>query len=251
MKKRLIFISFLAMVGVIISTQMATADYTVETTGDGGTYKGYGPYQTGQGGEFTLVPNTGSTGLSWVLGNYSDKAKLVTPLGTAFQTFCLETGEYIYGNTVHSATLSNAAVKGGVGGVDDRDPVSIGTARLYYEFAQGSLEGYNYADSTARKVSAAALQQTIWWLEGEQASLDASNIFKIYILSKYNTEAAAKADNNGQIPVMALNLWADGHPGDPNFLRQDQLVVTPIPASIWLIGTGLLGLIGIRRRFTS
>jgi hypothetical protein len=253
MRKKLLFISFLAMIGVIVFTQMAVADYTVKTTGNGGTYSGYGPYQTGQGGEFTLDPNDD---LSWVLGNYDSKALLYG--GTAFQTFCLEENEYIYGNTVHSATLSNAAIKGGVGGVGSgtADPVSVGTARLYYEFAKGSLANYNYsattaAEVTARKASAAALQQTIWWLEGELSTLSDSNIFKIYILDKYVTAAAAMADNNGAYPVMALNLWALGHPGELNYLRQDQLVVTPIPGAIWLLGAGLVGLVGIRRRLTN
>jgi len=239
MGKRLIFISFLAMIGVIISIQMAAAAYTVTTPATG-----YGPYQADRGGEFTLAPNGD---LDWVLSNYSPKALLY---GTAFQTFCLETNESISINTTYSATLSNAAIYGGTGGdgFGTADPISIGTAHLYYEFAKGTLAlaGYNYSDTAARKASAAALQQTIWWLEGEQTDLDDSNIFKSYILGLYTTAAEAMEDNNGEYSVMALNLFKDGVP-----YAQSQLVVTPIPASIWLIGTGLVGLAVIRRRFTT
>lgn len=257
MGKRLIFISFLAMIGVIISIQMAAAAaYTVTTTGD----HGYGPYQAGSGGEFTLTPNTD---LYWVLSNYDSKALLYG--NTAFQTFCLEKSETIAGNTTYSATLSNAAIRGGVGGSGTADPISIGSARLYYEFAKGKFTGlgsmplYNYlatnaTEVAARKASANALQQTIWWLEGEITD-QPLNIFTSYILGAYTTEderiaavTAARADNSqfSLFPVMALNLSKEG-----DLYSQSQFVVTPIPASIWLIGTGLVGLAVIRRRFTT
>ena len=56
------------------------------------------------------------------------------------------------------------------------------------------------------------------------------------------------ADANGAFGVRALNLYEDGHAGDPLYLRQDMLVVVPIPAAAWLLGSGLLGLVVIRRR---
>ena len=40
---------------------------------------------------------------------------------------------------------------------------------------------------------------------------------------------------------------------DANFTNhvQDQIKTVPVPAAVWLLGSGLIGLIGIRRRFTS
>jgi hypothetical protein len=239
--KRLLFISFVAVVGLIISTQMASA-YTVTTTG------GYGPYQTGQGGEFSLTPDTALG--NKVLGNYS--ALALTFNSTAFQSFCLEWDEHIAKDTTYNAAISNAAIKGGVGGAfGGKDPISIGTADLYYQFAKGTLAGYNYIGSIDnRKKSADELQRTIWWLEGEVKSDGApapaaDNIFKKYIMDHYTTEGAAMVDNNGAFAVMALNLTKDGG------LAQDQLVVVPVPAAVWLLGSGLLGLVGIRRRMSS
>ena len=165
-KQNLTFITFLAMLGMIISAQMAAAEYTVKTTGNGG----YGPYQTGRGGEFSLLPNAE---LKSVLGTYDAKALYNGTAGTAFQTFCLEENEYIYSNTEHSATISNAAINGGVGGATDgEDPISVGTAYLYFQFAKGTLPNYNYeGTATNRKSSAGELQQAIWWLENEPSTV--------------------------------------------------------------------------------
>ena len=243
MKKRLILSSLFTMVGMVLFAQVAMA-YTVTTTG------GYGLYQTGQGGEFSLTPNSG-----WnVLNNYDAKAK--TYGGTAFQSFCIEGNEYMNANATYNATLNTAAVNGGISG-GNPDPISIGTAKLYYEFAKGILPGFSYgtgslsvAETAARKLSADLLQQAIWWLEGENSNLTdvtTSNMFQNYLLTTYSA-ANAKADNpiaqsNLYRGVMALNL-TDSNGG----LVQDPLVVVPIPGAIWLLGTGLVGLVGARRR---
>lgn len=239
MRTKSILMAVIASMLVIMFTQTAVA-YTITPTGGGG----YGPYQTGSGGEFTLLAGDG---LQWVLGNYGTNAKDVVQSGT-FQSFCLETGEYLYGNTVHSASLSNAAVYGGAGGaVNGKDPISVGTAWLYNAFAKGTLAGYDY--SAGRQASADALQKTIWWLEDEQSDPGSTNIFRNSVLAKYGTLTAAKADNNGQYAVMAANMWEKGYLGVQGHQRQDVLVAaTPIPAAAWLLGSGLIGLALIRRR---
>lgn len=247
MNKKSFFIFLIVVTLFVAFTQNALA-YTVATTGNGGTYSGYGPYQTGTGGEFTLQV---SSDLEWVLNNYSASTKNLGGTQKTFQTFCIEEAEYIYPNTVYSATISNGAVSGGVSGaISGIDPISIGTAWLYYSFAQGTLSGYDYTDS-GRASSAAALQSTIWWLEGEAADPTNTNIFRKAVIEKYGSNAMT--DNNGTIPVAVLNLWAEGHAGDLNYRRQDQLIVThtPVPAAIWLFGAGLLSLVGVRHRFTS
>ncbi|MGZ6193266.1 MAG: VPLPA-CTERM sorting domain-containing protein, partial [Syntrophales bacterium] len=242
MKKNKMFISFMAAVLLFAFTQMAMA-YTV-TTGPS-----YGPYQTGSGGEFTL---TTSADLAWVLNGYANSTKdQYAGHNPSFQTFCLEENEYINTNTTYNVTIDNGAIKGGLGG-GNPDPISKGTAYLYFQFAQGTLVVYNYGPLAAdRDPSAALLQQAIWVLEqeagnpgqGVNAFLD--SVVLGYAGATYADKlAAARADNNnGFYPVYALNLTFNGVDA------QSQLVVTPIPAAVWLLGTGLLGLVGIRRRF--
>jgi len=200
------------------------------------------------GGEFTLLPGDG---LSSMLLPYGADASNVVQNGT-IQSFCMEHGEYIYSNTTHSVTLSGGAILGGVGSYD---PLSIGAAWLYYQFAKGTLAGYNYlagtdAEIAARKDSAIALQNTLWWLEGEATDPGAGNLFRNAVLTAFGSAANAMADNNFNLyPVLVANLWENGHTGDMNFLRQDVLVLaTPIPGAFFLLGTGLIGLVGIRRR---
>ena len=64
--------------------------------------------------------------------------------------------------------LTMRAVLGGGGAVNGADPISIGTAYLYSEFAKGTLQDYAFAGTEAeREASAALLQNAIWYLEKE------------------------------------------------------------------------------------
>jgi len=152
-----------------------------------------------------------------------------------FQTFCIETSEYFYPGTTYDVSISQKAMYGSqpsAGG----DPISKGTAWLYSQFAAGTLVGldalnnavaYNYTYGTGRVDSAGALQQAIWWLEGENGGADPGNgnVFRNAVLSQFGDAATAKADANGAYNVRALNL------GDPGTV-QDQLVVVPEPTTM-------------------
>lgn len=206
------------------------------------TLSSWGPYQTGSGGEFAIAPDAS---LSWILNSYDTETKnqLVSQTQT-FQTFCLESLEHIYLNRTYNAVINNRALNGGVGSAGD--PISIGTAYLYSEFAKGTLENYAFGGTDdQRKASAALLQQAIWYLEGEAGG--AANYYYNLAVTKLGI-ADPKIDNNGSYNVAVLNLTGltliDG-----TYLRQDVLVATPIPAALWLLGSGLLGLVGLRRRF--
>ena len=56
------------------------------------------------------------------------------------------------------------------------------------------------------------------------------------------------AESTGSVGVM--NLYAEGHVGDPAYSRQDQLIVTaiPAPAAAMLVAVGMLAFVAIRRR---
>jgi hypothetical protein len=243
MNKKSFFI-FLIMAAIFASfTQNALADFYAATVGSS-----YGPYHAGNGGEFTLQANNA---LASVLAGYStEKDTIRTGTNVTFQTFCLERNEYIYSPGSYKAVLNNGSMAGGVGGaIHEIDPISKGTAWLYSQFAAGTLLGYNYT-TTGRLESAAALQNTIWWLEDELTDQPV-NIFSAAVIGMFGADA--KADNNGAasnggVYVGVLNLTDSyGH------RYQDQLVVTntPIPAAIWLFGAGLVGVFGVRRRFTT
>jgi hypothetical protein len=245
-KMRKLIIVFLILASALFLTQMALAD-TVKTIGGAG----YGIYQTGVGGEFTLQP---SVELSYVLNEYSNSTKNQGGTDGTFQAFCLEGTEYIYANTTFDIILNDKAVYGSIGSAGD--PLSVGAAYLYHEFQKETLGAYNYTlGIDARHASAQLLQNAIWWLEGEENQIyDSSNPFEALVVnsSHFGSEAGAKADNNGTYAVGVLNLYAQGHSGDQNYLRQDQLVCLPVPepASMLLLGSGLIGLAAFgRKRF--
>jgi len=208
----------------------------------------YGKYQTGQGGEFTLndVNPDGWLDLSgYVAGKTSNIGDI-----SSFQSFCIEKNEFLYPYTAtYDATLSSAAVKGGVGG-GNPDALSQGTAYLYSQFAQGTLDGYTYVGDAARKASAAALQEAIWWLEEEIASYTAGNAFIGAVATEFGTAATARNNATaGQFGVWVLNLTGAGG-GAPSGVGQDQLYykVPDGGTTFMLFGMALTGVGLVSRR---
>ena len=133
--------------------------------------------------------------------------------------------------------------------VGGSDPISIGTALLYMEFAKGTLPGYNYPLGKGRIASAVALQDAIWWLEDEiKLKHRGSNI----ILSQLGVLTLAQKDNNGLYGMAVLNLGPA-----PNYPKQDQLVLSPgnnVPddgAALLLLGISLGGLLLFKRQLMS
>ncbi len=238
MRSRNVIALLIAMAMLAASAPMAQA-YTLTTGAN------LGPYLSGTGGGEFTVNLTGFDPLPF----YDDKTKNqngTTGLSNTFQTFCLETNEYIYKNSVYDAVFNNAADNGGVAG-GRPDPISKGTAWLYLQFAKGIWGGYNY--SVDRTTSAAALQNTIWFLEGEASDPGETNYFRQAVKSQFTTLDNAMLDDDVGI-VKVLNLTSDQLIGNTH-LRQDVLVVTPIPAAVWLLGAGVIGLVGVRRRMRS
>jgi len=228
--KKLIFIAAIcALLGVTVFADLLQIGYEGSP---------YGQYQTGQGGEFTVLS------IGWSpLAYYEDNVKNIGVAGT-FQTFCLESLETINGfPSIYEVVLSDAAVYGS--NYPDNDPLSIGTAYLYHQFQSEALVGYLPRTST----EIAELQNAIWYLEGEGGSLS-QNYIDLLVSKFGSVDDAMNTNANGAYGVKVMNLWDVGYVGVPGHQHQDLLVRVPVPGAI-LLGILGLGVAGLKlRKFT-
>lgn len=200
-----------------------------------------GPYQSGVGGEF----NAYSSSLNPTSMGYSPLTMANVGHGMGFETFCLEYNEEFVPGGTYNYSISQAAIQGG-NGPGGSDPLSLGTAWLYLNFAEGHLAGYDFTNAANRTANAGQLQNTIWWLEGERPDPGATNAFRQLVIGQFGSAANAMADNNGFYGVAVLNLYyPDGT------LSQDQLLLVPDSGTTAvLLGVGLLGLFLFHRKVT-
>ena len=201
MKNILVLISLMLALSIVVVPEIKADTLTV--------YQG--AYSSGIGGEFNIVSAT--------LGN--------------FPTFCLEFNEHFTPGNTYDYAVSSKAIYGGVG--PQGDPISVGTAWLYSLFRAGTLPGYDYSGNPGRIASAGALQNTIWWLEGEAGDPGAGNTFRQAVINQFGSNVLAQADAApGAYGVYALNLTVPG----TGALAQDMLTV-PEPGILILLGLAM------------
>lgn len=218
------------------------------------------------GGEFTGVLSGNNTLSTYILDNYSSKAKatvtttvsvtvtnivrgkkVVTTKNETVQeqgieTFCVEMTETMSPGTPYTASLDGNTISPGAKGA--RNYLTMGTAYLYSQFAQGKLSGYDYTSGPGREVSADELQDAIWYLQGEmttgnggnQNDWDNGNLAYSFNLSDPtadpfvalaeqacgNSLAGAECTNTLYY-VQVLELTCGTQPA------QDQLIYCPVP----------------------
>ena len=208
--------------------------------------EGYHPVGS-LGGEFSIF----GTGLE---ANYAAVATASKGGNTGFQSFCLEFNEAINLGGQYDYTIGTGAIMGGVAG-GNPDPLGIGTAWLYQQFATGVLADYNYVvPGAGRETSAGLLQDAIWYLEEELGPVTETeitgNIFLQAVVAKYGDIATAQADASmsdlQKLRVRVINP-TDMVTGAP---RQSQLVygVPDGGLTLGLLGLSLVSLGHIRRR---
>ena len=231
-------------------------------------------YSNGRGGEFTI------SGTSLSISAYVGDTSGIKGDENSFQTFCLETKEFIASTVdiVVSTTWAGGgndpqwdpgvnhypqshAIDGGKPSGDDLDPK---TAYLYTQFAKGILSEYTYGATPvgglSRSETAGILQRVIWALEEEGGLtggvfVTESTDFYGVTLNKTDEVDLANAWYSMTLPsgwsgigdVRVLNTWAQGCVGDS--YKQDQLYLVPVPGAV-LLGMLGLGAAGLKlRRF--
>lgn len=199
-------------------------------------------YYSGIGGEFNVSQVIGGGYAASVLVNNNSG-------NLGFETFCIEETETVSIPGTYNAVRNpyGDAVGGGVNlgtpGPDGGDPISIGTAYLYYNFAKGLL-AYNYTPGAGRVASAADLQNAIWYLENEitlTPAQIAANSYLTLVSGIYGSGEFANA--NGAFGVGALNdYYPDGS------RAQDMLMLPDGGFTLMLLGMALGGFSLLARR---
>lgn len=248
-----------ALVALTICAVPALADFSVGSV----MVDRVDGYFSGSGGEFTLTFSSASSLLS--TGGYSaaptqtknvyvnpGTGAMYDPYGStaqywdgptpdrSFQTFCLETNEYVSPPHLVEQVILNTsgitgsqAVKGGtlLYGGPNPDPLDPMTAYLYTKFATGTLTGYTYVGA-GRAADAGELQNAIWFIEQEIGGMLSGKALQWY------NEASTAVSSGAWVGignVRVLNLY------DNTLVtaRQDMLYLVPVP------GAALLGFLGL------
>ncbi len=144
-------------------------------------------------------------------------------LGT-FLTFCLELNEHITLPGTYNYTPSVGAINGGngyaptPGATATFDPISIGTAYLYYQFESG---GFGAPTPTLGN----AMQNAIWWLENEIPTLSVDGQALINFAQNQLGPVDLASNSDGAYGVLVMNLTSFDANG--NLVLNQSLLASP------------------------
>jgi hypothetical protein len=210
-----------------------------------------------QGGEFTAVVTGGGD----YVANYNSKATAQVDVNgktvTGFETFCVEISASFQPGNTYETTITPSIVSG----PSSSTYITVGTAYLYSQFAQGKLSGYTYSTSgTGRELAADQLQDAIWYLQGEIGSNGngltsdslynfsaSSDPFVTLVDNMFGKNTATESDiqYGNTFGVLALNLTSTNSQCQTVY-NQDQLVYCPVPEpATFAAGAALLLPLGL------
>ncbi len=178
-------------------------------------------FRTPTGGEFLVEPISGLS--------FTPAARAGNPVGW-YETFSVEKNDPIRFGRRYFGVINDEALGGGR--ASNPDPLDPKTAYLYQKFIDGDLAGYDFGAATQRAVSAEALQDVIWHIEGEQA-WNPSWTASTQQYAFYQDALANAGSTIGNVRIVNIYRNVRLTRG-----KQDQLIIIPAP------GAALLGVIG-------
>lgn len=246
--------------GDLSATTVNLSDGTFKKTGGTLTYTTFN--QSGGTADFTSggLSNAGLYNLS---GGYLNAASLAN------------SGSFKYtGGSLNTNSFTNSGTFTGAGTVNPYSTGSVtftnsGTLNPGNSPGTLTITG-NYNQTSAGTLVIELASNTLYDVLNITGTATLAGILKVILLDGYMPDTNQYYDiliakgglsgifENYDLPALAAGKWyvlrldlldSDGNPGTDGVLDTVRLA-TPIPPAAWLLATGLLGLVGVRRRFT-
>ncbi|MCL2348491.1 MAG: PEP-CTERM sorting domain-containing protein [Planctomycetaceae bacterium] len=216
----------------------------------------------GKGIQFSITGNYGyEKGLNITAGTTAPNLNAFVSGNTSgtnfFDSFCVETSQALSSATSYGVlNYANNKTTNSTG-----TALNLGVAKLYKEFATGTLANYAYGSSASRSTSASDLQTAIWALLGMTTANWTTNTFLSGLLAinsdqnywkqTYDPNQFYNEIGNYSIFVIQITTTAGAAVQDFLYITQANNSSVPEPATLalWVLGSaGALG-IGARRKF--
>jgi hypothetical protein len=218
------------LAGLVVVLAVPTVRAQMQIT----LYQDTANYSYSDGGEFSAVPNAALLSFANpTLAGYVPATADPTAVNPYFQTFCVELSEHFTPGDTYNASFSYNIKYNGGSFLPNGEPLTMGTAWLYSQFAAGTLIGsgplpYDYTYGGGRTATAGDLQEAIWYLQGEDSLVNGGADGTAFYNAAVSALGATIINDpaNGAYGVVVLNLTS----GDGN--DQDQLMVVPNPSVV-------------------